>query len=106
MGRGDRRNANKAVNTSITVALILGLFMAVAGFLSVDAILKLMAIPDNIIEAAAIYLRIYFLGTPFLMLYNFCAAVFRSNGCTKIPMVCLVLGGVLKLTANFVFVVI
>lgn len=62
LGRGDRRNANKAVNTSITVALILGLFMAVAGFLSVDAILKLMAIPDNIIEAAAIYLRIYFLG--------------------------------------------
>ncbi len=106
LGRGDRRNANKAVNTSITVALILGLFMAVAGFLSVDAILKLMAIPDNIIEAAAIYLRIYFLGTPFLMLYNFCAAVFRSKGCTKIPMVCLVLGGALKLTANFVFVVI
>ena len=66
-------------------------------------ILDMMMIPDNITESAAAYLRIYFTGIPFLMLYNFCAAVFRSTGCTKIPMVCLVLGGILKLAENVIY---
>ena len=106
LGMNDSQRANNAVYTSVTISLFLGIAMGILGFCSVDVILDMMMIPDNIIESAAAYLRIYFTGIPFLMLYNFCAAVFRSKGCTKIPMVCLVMGGILKLAENFIFVVV
>ena len=106
LGMNDSQRANNAVYTSVTISLFLGIAMGILGFCSVDVILDMMMIPDNITESAAAYLRIYFTGIPFLMLYNFCAAVFRSRGCTKIPMVCLVMGGILKLAENFIFVVV
>ena len=104
LGMDDKKKANDAVYTSVAVSLFLGIFMGILGVFSVNAILKMMMIPDNIFDLSASYLKIYFTGIPALMLYNFCTAVFKSKGCTKIPMTALVAGGILKLTLNFVFV--
>lgn len=105
LGRGDKQSVKCAVYTGITVSLFLGLMMGAGGFAATDFILRLMKIPADVYTSAAAYLRIYFLGIPFLMLYNFSAAVFRSKGCTKTPMVCLCISGALKLAINFLLVV-
>lgn len=104
LGNGDKEGANRAIKTSVLFALACGLFIAVTGFYSSRYILELMKVPGNIIDAADTYLRIYFLGMPFFMMYNFCAAVFRSRGDTKTPMLCLVIGGVLKICLNLIFI--
>lgn len=104
LGRGNSKKANRAVKTAVIFALYSGIFIAVCGFVSARFILNLMSVPDNILSSATQYLKIYFTGMPFFMLYNFCAAICRSKGDTKTPMFCLVSGGILKLALNVIFV--
>lgn len=104
IGQNDRERAGAAVHTAISVALISGVFVGAVGFFLSKPMLGLMLVPEDIIDMSAAYLRIYFLGMPFLMLNNFCAAIFRSRGNTRKPLYCLSAGGVINVGMNLFFV--
>lgn len=105
-GKGDEAGIHKAVHTAILVACICGCFLAVVGFFVAPQLLKLMGTPDDVIKLSALYIKIYFLGMPFVMLYNFGAAILRSIGDTKRPLVYLTFAGVVNVVLNLIFVVV
>ena len=80
---GRHKEMSETVHTAITLALISGILMAVIGQLFARSALELMATPDDVINLSSLYLRIYFLGMPFFMLYNYGAAILRAVGDTK-----------------------
>ena len=104
MGKGAADRANKAVSTSVIVAFLCGLLIAVTGVLYSRPLLILMKVPDNILDPATVYLKLYLASMPFFMLYQFCATIFRSGGDTKTPMFCLVASGALKVGLDFILV--
>ena len=106
IGAKNPGQARKAVYTSMVLALICGVFVAVAGNIIAGPIVRLMGVPADVAPYSVQYLRIYFGGAPFIMLYNFEAAIFRSNGNTRTPLICLFIGGVFNVAANLVFVIV
>lgn len=106
IGARNPGQARKAVNTSMLMAVICGVFIAAAGNLIAGPIVHLMGVPDEVAPYSVLYLRIYFAGAPFILLYNFEAAIFRSNGNTRTPLICLFAGGAFNVAANLVFVLI
>lgn len=105
LGSGKREKINDAVHTIISVALISGIFLLIAGILVAHPILKLMGAPEDVINLAVVYLRIYFCGMPAIMLYNFGSAILRSKGDSKRPFFSLTLAGVVNVILNLIFVV-
>lgn len=105
-GQGNDIQINKAVHTSILLSVICGVFLAFVGFFLAPAMLHLMGTPDDVIELSSLYLKIYFIGMPFLMLYNFGAAILRSIGDTKRPLYYLTVAGIVNVVLNLVFVII
>jgi len=105
-GRGDELRINKAVHTSIAVSLLSGVFLAFVGFFLAPKLLLLMATPEDVIDLSSLYLRIYFMGMPFLMLYNFGSAILRSVGDTKRPLYYLTIAGIANVILNLIFVII
>lgn len=103
---GERNNeaVQKAVHTSITVALIGGIIVAVIGELAAALLLGMLNVPKDVFPLALTYLRIYLAGLPVILLYNFEAAIFRSVGETKIPLLALAISGVLNVILNLFFV--
>ncbi len=106
IGQQKKEKVNAAVHTSMLMALISGIFLTVIGLFVTEPMLHMMSTPDEILPLAALYLRIYFLGMPFIMLYNFGAAVLRSKGDTKRPFLCLVAAGVVNVLLNLFFVIV
>ncbi len=106
IGEKDEERISQAVHTSVLVAVLSGLFLAVLGFFISRPMLELMGAPDDVIDLAALYLKIYFLGMPFQMLYNFEAAILRSKGDTKRPLFCLLAAGVVNILLNLFFVIV
>ena len=82
IGAHDLKETIRAVHTSFLLALLLGIFVAVLGELIARPMLELLAVPDSVMPAAELYLRIYFLGMPAIGLYNFESAIYRSRGNT------------------------
>ncbi|MDD5899432.1 MAG: MATE family efflux transporter, partial [Lachnospiraceae bacterium] len=80
IGAGDKKRTGKVVHTAITVSLICGLALTVIGVLFAPQILTLMKSPDGVIGLASLYLRVYFLGMPAMMFYNFGSSLLRSKG--------------------------
>lgn len=105
IGRGGEKRIKSAVHTAMLVAGISGIFLLFLGLLVARPILTLMNTPEDVLELAVEYLRIYFLGMPFIMIYNFGAAILRSMGDTKRPLYCLVLSGVVNAALNLLFVI-
>lgn len=97
---------NRVVHTAITAAVIAGFAALFAGFCFARKILALMDTPAGIIDLSVLYMRIYFLGTPLFMVYNFGAAILRAVGDTKRPMVFLVVSGILNAALNMLFVIV
>ena len=89
VGRGDREAVQKAVHTSIVFSLLGGIVVAVLGELAAAALLRTLHVPDDVFPQALLYLRIYLMGMPVILLYNFEAAIFRSVGETRVPLVAL-----------------
>ena len=83
IGRNDENGASRAVHTSIIVSVIGGLAVALIGELAAAPLLSSLNVPSDVFDLALLYLRIYLLGMPVILLYNFEAAVFRSVGDTK-----------------------
>lgn len=93
------------VHTAITVSVISGVALTVIGLVSARQILTWMQCPAEVIELSTLYLRIYFLGMPAMMLYNFGAAILRGVGDTKRPLYFLSFAGVINVVLNLVFVI-
>ena len=104
IGRGDREAVRKAVHTSVVVAVLGGVFVAGLGELAAAPLLRSLHVPDDVLPQALLYLRIYLLGMPVILLYNFEAAIFRSVGDTKVPLIALAMSGVLNVILNLFFV--
>lgn len=104
-GAGKIDDVRNTVHTAMLLSLIGGLITAVVGFLFARTFLTWMASPYDVIDQATLYLKIYFLGMPFTMIYNFAAAIFRAVGDTKRPLYYLSISGLLNLLLNLLFVV-
>lgn len=105
LGAGKPENVRRSVHTSITLALIGGLVLMIAGVTLSRQMLELMSSPPDVIDLAALYLRIYFLGMPGNLLYNFGAAILRAQGDTRRPLYYLTAAGVINVVLNLIFVV-
>ena len=106
IGAGQRKAISSAVHTVISVALLSGVLLTVIGNLAAEPILRLMGAPDNVLQLAVLYLRIYFCGMPMITLYNFAAAILRSKGDSARPFLAMVVAGVLNVALNLVFVIV
>ncbi len=106
LGENNAQRAGRAAHTAVTVAFLSGIIIMGLGQLITRPILTLMSTPDDIIDLAILYLRIYFLGMPFIMLYNFEAAILRSRGDTKRPFFALLVSGVINIILNLFFVIV
>ena len=103
---GKIKEMSETVHTAILLALISGIAMSVIGILCARESLVLIATPDDIIGQAALYLRIYFSGMPFFMLYNYGAAILRAVGDTKRPLMYLIAAGTANAVLDLVLVII
>ena len=90
----------------LTLALISGVVMAFVGLIFSRGALELMGTPADVIGQSALYMKIYFLGMPFFMLYNYGAAILRAVGDTKRPLIFLVVSGVVNAILNMILVII
>lgn len=106
IGENKADKIGKAVHTAITVAIVSGIFLIGFGFFMSKFILELMDTPEDVIDLATLYLRIYFAGMPFMMVYNFGAAILRSKGDTRRPLLCLVVSGLVNVVLNLFFVIV
>ncbi len=104
IGQRDDENISKAVHTSVVVALLGGVFLAVFGEFLAPEIVKMLDVPGDVYPLAVKYLRIYLAGMPVILLYNFEAAIFRSCGNTQTPLAALVVSGILNVILNLFFV--
>lgn len=102
---GKDREMSETVHTSITLALISGIMMAVIGVLLAKWALEIMGTPDDVIGQSALYMRIYFMGMPFFMLYNYGAAILRAIGDTKRPLIFLIISGIANAVLNMILVI-
>lgn len=105
LGERSYRGITRGVHTSVAVSIACGVLLGIVGFIFARPILLAISTPADILEQAVLYFKIYFVGMPFIMLYNFCAAIIRSKGDTKRPFYVLVVAGVINLILNIVFVV-
>lgn len=103
---GRDKEMSDTVHTSITLALISGIAMAFIGLIFARGALELMATPDDVINLSTLYMRIYFLGMPFFMLYNYGAAILRAVGDTKRPLIFLIISGCINAVLNLTMVIV
>lgn len=104
IGCNDKEGIRKSVATSMLVAVASGVFLMVLGNVVARPILELMGTPGDVLDMAVLYLRVYFMGMPFFMVFNFSSAIMRSTGDTRRPLYILVVAGVVNTMLNLVFV--
>lgn len=96
----------KTVHTAITVSIVCGIVLAIIGVAAAKQLLIWMQSPEEVIDLATVYLRIYFVGMPATMVYNFGAAILRGVGDTKRPLYYLSFAGIINVILNLIFVII
>ncbi|MEE0109786.1 MAG: MATE family efflux transporter [Oscillospiraceae bacterium] len=104
LGSHEDTVVSNTVHTALPTALVSGVFLTFIGIAFSETFLRLMGTPDNVLPLSAIYMKIYFAGVTFTMVYNFCAAILRAAGDTKSPLIFLTLAGVVNVILNVVFV--
>ena len=102
---GKDKEMSETVHTAITLALISGIVMGIVGVVSAKGALQLMDTPDNVLDLSTLYMRIYFVGMPFFMLYNYGAAILRAVGDTKRPLMFLIVSGATNVVLNLILVI-
>ena len=103
-GAGDLPGVRRGVHTAITVALVSGVVVGVMGFCLARTMLEWMSSPEDVIDLSTLYVRIYFCGMPFNMLYNFGAAILRAQGDTRRPLYYLTISGIINVVLNLLLV--
>lgn len=106
VGSGREEDASETVHTSILISVVCGFLLAFVGVLFARPMLALMGSPEGVIDQAALYLRIYFLGMPIMMLYNFGSAILRAIGDTRRPLYYLTVSGIVNVLMNLFFVIV
>lgn len=104
IGEGKVEQCQRAVHTAVALSLLSGLFLSAVGWCVARPLLELLSTPQEILDLSALYFRIYFLGMPFVMLYNFCSAILRSKGDTRRPLYIMAFSGVVNVLLNLFFV--
>ncbi len=105
-GQNNYKDVSETVHTSVVMSVIFGVVLATFGFVMARPLLTLMDTPDTVIDGAVIYMRIYFLGMPVIMLYNFTSAILRAVGDTKRPLFYLMIAGAINVLLNLFFVIV
>lgn len=106
IGQKENKKVEEAIHTAMLLAIISGIFLLFLGFFIARPLLELMKTPEDVIDLAVLYLRIYFIGMPFFMVYNFGSAILRSMGDTKRPLYCLLFSGILNICLNLFLVIV
>ena len=104
LGSREDRVVHNIVHTTLPTALVSGVILTIIGISFSETFLRMMGTPDNVLPLSSIYMRIYFAGVTFTMIYNFCAAILRAAGDTKSPLVFLSIAGLVNVILNVVFV--
>ena len=102
---GKTKEMSETVHTAIALALVSGVVMAVIGVVFARGALEIMGTPDDVIAKSTLYMRIYFCGMPFFMMYNYGAAILRAVGDTKRPLIFLIVSGVINAVLNLFLVI-
>ena len=105
-GARDEKGVQDTVHTAVALGLVSGVLLAVVGFCAARGLLELMSCPEDVIGLSTLYLRIYFIGMPMTMLYNFSSALLRAVGDTKRPLYCLAAAGLINVVLNLFFVIV
>ena len=105
IGANNKVRLTRVVHTSMLLSLICGIFVCIIGFSLANPLLSLMGTPGDVLPKATLYMRIYFLGMPAFMVYNFGAAILRSSGDTKRPLMILSISGIVNVGLNLIFVI-
>ncbi|MBQ6906312.1 MAG: MATE family efflux transporter [Clostridia bacterium] len=103
-GANREKDVSETIHTSVVISLLGGIIFGLIGVFFSNTFLGWMDTPENVIEQASLYMKIYFLGLPASMVYNFCAAILRAVGDTKRPLVYLTVAGIINVVLNFILV--
>lgn len=104
LGSHDNVEVYNTVHTAIPTALVGGVILTIAGIFLSEPLLALMKTPEETLPLSVIYMKIYFCGITFTMIYNFCAAILRAAGDTQSPLIFLCIAGVINVILNVIFV--
>lgn len=104
LGAKDKNATFQTVHTAIPLALVSGVFLTIVGVFASEPLLKLMKTPSDVLPLSATYMKIYFAGIIFMLLYNFGSAILRATGDTKSPLLYLSVAGVINVLLNIIFV--
>lgn len=105
LGGGDQKGVFDAVHTAISTSVILGFLVGIIGYFFSGTILGWMGTPSDVIEKAALYMRIYSIGLPFNLVYNFTCSIMNAAGDTKTPLFISIAAGVTNIALNLVLVI-
>ncbi len=105
-GAANKEGLHRAIHTSIALAVISGIFLALVGFFCSRTFLKLMKTPEEVLELSALYMQVFFMGSPASMIYNFGSAVLRAAGDTKRPLYILLVAGFVNVALNLFCVIV
>ena len=106
IGSREEEAVHNTVHTALPTALLSGVFLTVLGICFSESFLTMMGTPDTVLPLSALYMRIYFAGITFTMVYNFCAAILRAAGDTRSPLIFLTFAGVINVVLNLIFVIV
>ena len=104
IGANDEKRIKNAVHTAISFSIILGVAMLIIGEILARPLLRMVSVPSEVMPLALLYLRLLFIGSPFLLVYNFAASILRSKGDTKRPLYILIFTGILNVALNIILV--
>ena len=104
IGRKDPASIDRSINTAMAFSITAGIALAIIGVLGAPLFLNWVNCSADLLPDATLYFRLYFAGVPILMVYNFCASIIRSSGDSRRPMIFLIVGGVVKVLSNLLFV--
>ncbi len=104
IGAGNGQKTHRTIHTAIPTALVGGVVLTVIGIGFSEIFLRWMDTPENILPLSALYMKIYFAGIIFMMIYNFCSSILRAAGDTKSPLIFLTIAGVINVALNVIFV--
>jgi len=105
-GAGQPGAVSRSVHTSIAVSIISGLVVMILGLILCEPLLEMMGTPGDIIDLSVLYMKIYFIGIPAAMVYNFGAAILRAVGDSRRPMYYLIVSGIVNVIFNLFFVIV
>ncbi len=106
IGSGQKEKIKSAINSALVISVVFGVFVGISGQALAMPIMRAINVSSQIIDMAALYLKLYFITYPFLLVYDFCSAILRSKGDSRRPFIALVISGGLNAVLNLFFVIV